>query len=124
MIRLLTVCQAEQWRRVIMPNMATTVVPSHIVLDADGRAWIADTRVKVVEVILDCIAWGWGPEEIHRNYPGLLTLAQIHAAFAYYYDHKAELDAEIDRQRSEFERLKASTADSPLRQRLKAKGIA
>jgi uncharacterized protein (DUF433 family) len=102
--------------------MATTVVPSHIAVDEAGRAWIAGTRVKVIEVVLDKVAWGWGPDEIHRNYPGLLSLAQIHAAFAYYYDHKAEIDAEIERQKHDFEALKSRTAHSPLRQRLQTKG--
>ncbi len=34
-------------------------------LDHRGVAWIAGTRVKVIEVVLDKIAYGWSPEEIH-----------------------------------------------------------
>ena len=40
------------------------------------------------------IAHGWSPEEIHFQHAHL-SLAQIHAALGYYYDHKDELDAQV-----------------------------
>ena len=40
--------------------------------------------MKVTEVVLDKIAYGWSPEEIHFQHPHL-SLAQIHAALTYYY---------------------------------------
>ena len=76
------------------------LAPSHIRRDDHGVAWIDDTNVKVIEVVLDRVAYGWGPEEIHFQHPAL-SLAQIHAALAYYYDHQAELGAEIARQSAE-----------------------
>jgi len=48
-------------------------------------------------VALDKIDNGSSPEEIHFQYPHL-SLAQIHSALAYYYDHQAEFDTEITRQ--------------------------
>ena len=66
----------------------------HIRLDAQGVAWIDDANVKVIAVVLDRLAYGWSPEEIHFQHPHL-SLAQIHAALAHYYDHQAALDAEI-----------------------------
>ena len=48
--------------------------------------------------------------------------AVITSAFAYYYDHQAEIEAEIERQEHEFDQVRASAADSPLRKRLKALG--
>lgn len=59
---------------------------AHIHLDERGVAWIDDTNTKVIEVVLDKIGYGLNPEEIHHEYP-YLSLAQIHAAFTYYYDH-------------------------------------
>jgi uncharacterized protein (DUF433 family) len=99
----------------------TAVQTSHIVLDDRGRAWVEGTNTKVVEIVLDKLAYGWSPEEIHRQHPHL-PLAKIHSAFAYYYDHQGEIDAEIERQEGEFEKLKAQVADSPLRKRLRAMG--
>ncbi len=94
---------------------------AHIRVDNCGVAWIDDTNVKVIEVALDWLAHGSSPEEIHFQYPHL-SLAQIHAAFSYYYDHQAELDLEIDRQLREVEARALLASDSPVRRRLKKAG--
>ncbi|HEY9232824.1 MAG TPA: DUF433 domain-containing protein [Blastocatellia bacterium] len=94
---------------------------SHIYLDEEGRAWIDDTNTKVIEVVLDKLAYGWSAEEIHEQYP-YMSLAQIHAALAYYYDHQAEMDAEIERQEQEINALMEKAKDSPLRKRLREMG--
>ena len=86
----------------------TEVLTSHIVLDDRGRPWIEGANVKVIEVVLDKVAYGWSPEEMHRQHPHL-SLAKIHAALAYYYDHQAEMDAEIERQKREAEALRAAS---------------
>ena len=95
---------------------------AHILLDEQGRAWIDDTNVKVIEVVLDKLGSGYGPEEILAAYPGNFTLAQIHAAFSYYYDHQAAFDAEIEWWDKEYKRLRAESLDSPGRQKLRALG--
>jgi len=77
-------------------SFADIAAALHIHLDEHGVAWIDNTKVKVIEVVLDKLAHGSSPEEIHFQYPHL-SLAQIHAALAYYYDHQVELDAEIQR---------------------------
>jgi len=94
----------------------------HIRLDERGVAWIDDANVKVIEVVLDRLAYGWSPEEIHFQHRHL-SLAQIHAALAYYYDHQATLDAEIARQEQTVHRLRREAGDSPLVARLKARGL-
>src|SRR5205814_9018980 len=58
---------------------------AHILLDERGRGWIDDTNVKVIEVVLDKLGYGLSPEEIHSEHSHL-SLAQIHAAFCWYYD--------------------------------------
>jgi len=58
--------------------------------DERGVAWIDDSNTKVVEVILDH-ARGHSAERIQEAYPHL-SLPQIYAALAYYYDHKQETD--------------------------------
>jgi uncharacterized protein (DUF433 family) len=95
---------------------------SLIEFDERGRAWISGTKVKVIEVAVDKLAHGDTPEEMQRQYPHL-TLAQIHAALAYYYAHQAEFDAEIARQVKEAEALAEAAKDSPGRQRLRALGL-
>jgi uncharacterized protein (DUF433 family) len=97
-----------------MSSVATT----HIEIDERGVAWITDANTKVIEVVLDRVAYGWSPEEIHFQHP-TLSMAQIHAALTYYYDHQAELDAEIVRQLKEVEALADAAKDSPGRRRLR-----
>ena len=75
----------------------TVVTMSHIVIDDTGVARIAGSRSRVIDVVLDQQAYGMTPEQMHQEHPHL-SMAQIHAALAYYYDHKAEIDAEIERQ--------------------------
>jgi len=97
------------------------MIVTHIRLDEHGVAWIDNTKIKVIEVVLDKLAHGSSPEEIHFQYPHL-SLAQIHAAFAYYYDHQAELEAEIHRRWEEVNTLAAQEGESPLRKRLRLLG--
>src|SRR5205085_3174026 len=94
------------------------VLNSLIELDPDGVAWIAGANTKVREVVLDKLAHGSSPEEMALQYSHL-SLAQIHAALAYYYEHQEELDAEILREWNEVKELAANQPESPLRQRLR-----
>jgi uncharacterized protein (DUF433 family) len=95
---------------------------AHILLDEQGRAWIDDTNVKVIEVVLDKLGYGLSPEEMLAEHPGMFTLGQIHAAFSYYYDHQAEFDAEIERQRKEVEAARLANLNSPIHQKLRELG--
>jgi uncharacterized protein (DUF433 family) len=97
------------------------VTTTHIYLDENGVAWISGANTKVIEVVLDKTACGYGPEEIHQQYPHL-SLAQIHAALSYYYDHQAELDADIKRRYEEVEERRKRAVDSPVVRKLREMG--
>lgn len=98
------------------------VTATHLWLDDRGVAWIDDTNVKVIEVAMEKRATGMSPEEMEFQHYGNLSLAQIHAALAYYHDHEAEFDAEIERQAKEYESLRLQSLDSPGRKRLRTLG--
>jgi uncharacterized protein (DUF433 family) len=101
----------------------TATPTAHIWLDERGRAWIDDTNVKVIEVVLEKLGCdGLTPEQMLEEHPGMFTLGQIHAALSYYYDHQAEFDAEIERQRLRYEELRQQSLNSPGRQKLRAMG--
>jgi uncharacterized protein (DUF433 family) len=55
-----------------------------------GKPRIAGHRIRVQDVVVWHEAWGLSPEEIVTDFPQL-TLAQVHAALAYYYDHRDEI---------------------------------
>ena len=71
----------------------TTVVQEYIEIDDRGVAKIIGSRSKVKQIVRD-IRGGYTPEKIHEEYPHL-SMAQIHAALAYYYDHREEVDQSI-----------------------------
>ena len=102
--------------------MLAAEIINHIRLDEAGLAWIDDTRTKVIEVAMDHLAHGWSAEEIHRQHTGL-SLAQVHAALAFYYDHQREFDDAIAQSAARAEELAAGSLDSPGRRRLRAMGL-
>lgn len=55
---------------------------------------------------------GHAPEEVVRKYKHL-TLAGVHAALAYYYANREQIDAEIAADQSEAARLEAEFARAP-----------
>src|SRR6266498_600942 len=96
------------------------VLNSLIELDKDGIPWITGANTKVVEVVLDKIAYGWSPEEMHRQHPHL-SMAQIHAALSYYYEHQDEVDADIERRDRYVEELRAEQKNPLTRAELEAR---
>lgn len=102
--------------------MTTAALPKHISIDEVGVAWIQGTRVKVIEIALDHIAHGWSAEEIARQHPEL-TLGQIHSALSCYYDNKSEFEDIIAEDYDSAKALSAAAGETPLRLRLRAKGL-
>jgi len=61
---------------------------------ANGKAVIVGTRIKITQIAIEYERLGWAPDQIIDSHPHL-TLAQVHDALSYYYDHQLELDAEL-----------------------------
>ena len=80
-------------------------------------------RVRVAQIVMDYLAHGWSPDEICRQYPHLRS-AEAHSAMAFYFDHQAEIDAEIRQEWEAAEQERHDTIRSPFLQRLIAKRLA
>ena len=93
----------------------------HILLSEAQVPMIAGTTMKVIELVLDHLAYGWSPEELHFQHP-YLTMGQIYSALSYYLDHKAELDQDIEQRLQRIDQMQQATEPPPLVARLKAKG--
>lgn len=91
----------------------------HVVLDERGTPIVEGTTMKVVELVVARLAYGWSPEELHFQFPHLSS-GHIHAALAYYWDHASELDQDIERRLRETDaaRQEGAARPSPLRRRL------
>jgi uncharacterized protein (DUF433 family) len=94
----------------------------HIEVNSQGVPYLAGTQTKVIEVALDRLAHHWDADEIQRQHPHL-SLGQIYSALAYYYDHQPEMDREVDEQLQRVETIRNAVGPSPIRQKLKAKGL-
>lgn len=94
---------------------AAKVTYPHIVKEpgyCGGKAAIDDTRVRVANVVY-LHKQGKTPEQILEAYPDL-SLAQVHAALTYYYDHPDEIE----------ETLKAEEGWDERHERRKAEALA
>ncbi|MSV35741.1 MAG: DUF433 domain-containing protein [Bryobacterales bacterium] len=74
-----------------------------------GRASLAGHRVRVLDIAIWHEQMGLSPDEIVSQVPSI-TLADVHAALAFHYDHHAESQQEIHEEREQAEGIRP---DSP-----------
>jgi len=94
----------------------------HIAIGADQVPYIAGTTMKVVDLIVEHLAYGWSPAELHFQYP-YLSMGQIHSALAYYWDHAEEIHAAIENRQRLIAQLRQSFPPSSFIARLKSEGL-
>ena len=82
---------------------------NHITLDDRGIAYVNGSTIKVAAIAIDATRWSHTPDEIQASYPAL-SLSQIHAALAYYYDHREEMEAQFAADDTEYEALRAANS--------------
>jgi hypothetical protein len=63
---------------------------------------------------------GMSPDEIVTGHP-TIALAQVHAALAYYYEHKQDIDADIEEGNRFVEEMKSKSPPSTLQKLLDAR---
>ena len=91
---------------------AAKTVATHITKDprvCGGKACIDSTRIRVMDIVL-LQRQGLKPEDMIEYFSVPLSLAQVHGALAYYYDHPEEIEADISdgkRVEAEIERDRA-----------------
>jgi uncharacterized protein (DUF433 family) len=87
---------------------------AHIVKTPDtcgGAARVVGTRITVKVIVAKVVRHRMLPEEVLMDHPHL-TIGQIHAALAYYFDNKEEVDAAM---RADEELAKEIRAQFPSR---------
>jgi uncharacterized protein (DUF433 family) len=102
--------------------MNTTTEYKHIQISDRGQAMIEGSTMKVTELIMSRIAYGWSAEEMHFQYP-YLAMSQIHSALSYYWDHKAEIDKAIASDLQTAEEMRIRAEETPFVARLKSLGL-
>lgn len=102
--------------------MLTETRYEHIQVTEDQVPMIVGTTMKVVELITNHLAYGWSPEELHFQHP-YLSMGQIHSALAYYWDHKTELDQDVEERLESVDQIQKVTSPPSLVKQLRAKGL-
>jgi uncharacterized protein (DUF433 family) len=90
----------------------------HIEITPDvrsGKPRIAGRRITVADIAILYLRMKQSVESIAQEYE--LSLAAVHAAMAYYYDHQTEIDQSIADSEAFAEQLQQSSP-SPLQQKL------
>jgi len=95
----------------------TTVNVQH--LDSLNEAVGSITGIRVWDVYVLHERQGKTPDEIVAAYPHL-TLADVHAALAWYWDNKDEIDRQMKEANEFVEQLKAANGPGPLARKLAA----
>src|SRR2546421_1383295 len=81
-----------------------------------GKPCIARTRIRVWDVA-SLAQSGHSPDEILTHYPSL-TLADIHAALAYYYDNRDQIDRRAVEDERFADELRQKLGPGPLERKL------
>ncbi len=99
--------------------MATRTLDQHIEITpgvAGGKPRIAGHRITVHDVVVWHESIGMGADEIAAEYD--LSLADVYAALAYYFDHRDEIDQQIKDSKLVVETLRG-TIHSRLKEKLR-----
>ncbi len=101
------------------PNPLPFTDYPHIDSSSPESPTIAGTTMKVVELVMAQRAHGWSPAELHFQFPHV-SMSKVHAALAYYWDHQAELDADVKRRSRYVEQVRQAAGETPVTARLRA----
>jgi uncharacterized protein (DUF433 family) len=83
-----------------------------------GNPCIDDYKIAVHDIAV-LHNHRYTPEQIIAEHYPELTLSQVYAALLYYYEHQAEIDAEIAAEDAEI-KARAAQDSSPLAERIRA----
>ena len=84
-----------------------------------GKPCIAGTRIRVQDVYVWHELQGLSADEIVSRFPHL-TMADVYAALSYYWDHRDEIQQQMQEENDFVERMKQKHP-SPLKQKLAGK---
>jgi uncharacterized protein (DUF433 family) len=83
-----------------------------------GRPRIDGHRITVEDIAIWHERMGMSPDEIVSGHPSI-TLSDVHAALAYYFDHRERIDSDI-RERERFvDEMKAKATPSLVQEKLR-----
>ena len=74
--------------------MSMNTVYPHLTIDEHGQTRVGETRYKVVQLAAEHYQHGWSAEELLRQHSDLRP-EEVYSALTYFYDHHADMVAEM-----------------------------
>ena len=103
--------------------MAVEVVYPHIEkLEGSSARLKRMPRIRVAQIVIDYLNHGWSADEICIHYPHLKP-AEVQSAMAYYFDHRSEIDGEIEEEQRLIEESHKNAKPTPAELRLRGQGL-
>jgi uncharacterized protein (DUF433 family) len=102
----------------------TTIILEHIQITPDvcgGKPRIANRRIRVQDIVIWYEHLNMSPDDIVYHYPSI-TLADVHAALTYYYDHLDEIRRDIHESEAFASQMAAQTP-SILQRKLRERNV-
>jgi hypothetical protein len=104
-------------------SMTVLVTYPHIVKAEGFPARLARLpRIRVSQIVVDYLNHGWSADEICIHYTHLKP-AEVHSAMAYYFDHQAEIEREIEAEQLQIAESRRSAETTGVELRLKEQGL-
>jgi len=91
----------------------------YVAIDEDGIPIIKPTKTKIEYIISERRACRWGAKKQQEEHPYLI-LSQVHSALSYYFDHKKEIDRDIEKGEKVVEEMIRMYGQNPIAEKLKA----
>jgi uncharacterized protein (DUF433 family) len=103
--------------------MSTAVIYPHVV-KVDGKPACLEhsPRIRVAQIVVNYRDLGNSTEEVCTRYQHL-KLAEVHSALAYYFDHQAEVDAEIEEEQRMIDESYKNAKPTPVEIKLRTQGL-
>jgi len=86
-----------------------------------GKTRIAGHRVRVLDIVIWHEHQGMTPDEIVAHIPSI-TLADVHTALAYYFEHLDEIQEEMRAERALAEKMRPQHP-SPVKEKLRQEHV-
>jgi uncharacterized protein (DUF433 family) len=102
--------------------MSLSVIKEHIEITpgvCGGKPRIAGHRIRVQDIVVWHEQMGMSPDEILYHYPSI-TLSDVYAALAYYYDHRDEIRQQMEESAAMVREIQTNTP-SILQDKLKSR---
>jgi uncharacterized protein (DUF433 family) len=105
----------REWQR----NMKSIDGYKYVMINEDGSPIIKPTKMRIELFINERRMFRCGVKSQQEGHPHL-TIAQIHSALSYYYDHKKEIDRDIEEGERYVDEMIRVYGQNPAAEKLRA----